>query len=123
MATPEVGIEAGKFVGYTGFGMFLLKMASLMLNKVERYRSAQSSEMDSTFKTGAAMREELRKDNEALRDRITAAEERVDALELELHGVRAENEKLRLKLERMETEMRPTDSGARFKRNDEGGLE
>jgi chromosome segregation ATPase len=98
-------------------------MASLMLNKVERYRSAQSSEMDSTFKTGAAMREELRKDNEALRDRITAAEERVDALELELHGVRAENEKLRLKLERMETEMRPTDSGIRLSRNDEGGLE
>src|ERR1035437_8135672 len=123
MATPEVGIEAGKFVGYTGFGMFLLKMASLMLNKVERYRSAQSSEMDSTFKTGAAMREELRKDNEALRERITAAEERVDALELALPGGGAENEKLRLKLEQMETEMRPTDDSGRHDRNDNGGLE
>lgn len=106
MPTPEVGIEAGKFVGYTGFGMVLLKGLDLVLKKVERYRSMQLSETDESWKTAAAMREELRKDNESLRVRITAAEQRVDALEDELHKVRAENEKLRTEVERMETAMR-----------------
>lgn len=106
MPTPEIGIEATKAVGFTSLGMVLLKAVDLVLKKVERYRSLKLSETDESWKTAASMREELRKDNEALRARISAAEQRVDALEDELHKVRSENEELRRELERVETAMR-----------------
>ena len=108
MPTPEMGLEAGKTVGYTGLGMVLLKAADMLLKKVENFRSTQVSEMDTTWRTGAAIREELRKDNEGLRVRLDIAEKRIDTLEDELHGVRAENEALRHEVERMETALRPS---------------
>lgn len=113
MPSPEIGIEAGKAVGFTGLGMLLLKAADLILKKVEHYRSAQATETDETWKNAAQLREELRKDKEAereekerLRERLDIAEKRIDDLEEELHAVRAKNEELRKEVERMESEMR-----------------
>lgn len=116
----DVGIEAGKAVGFTGLGMALLKVADLLLKKVEHYRAAQATEGEETWKNAAQLREELRKDKEAervekerertekekLRGRLDLAEKRIDDLEEELHTVREENERLRTELERVETAMR-----------------
>lgn len=116
----DVGMEAGKAVGFTGLGMALLKIADLLLKKVEHYRAAQATESDETWKNAAQLREELRKDKEAervekerereekerLRGRLDVAEKRIDDLEEELHTVRTENENLRREVERMETELR-----------------
>jgi hypothetical protein len=87
MGSPDVGVEAGRAVGYGGVAVLLVKGFELLAKAFGSSQSARVAELDATMRTAAAIRDELRKDNETMRHRI-------GELELENAKLKDLNEKL-----------------------------
>lgn len=96
MSDTQIAAEATKAVGYAGLGGLMLKAIELLVKQFGVSRSAHSTDMERTIKMAADMREELRKDNEAMRVRMRDLEERMNSLERELHDAHIANGALKM---------------------------
>lgn len=81
--------EITKAAALVGVGGVLLKFLQWLLRVFDARRRVQHDDLDILLKAQAEMREELRKDNEALRARVESLEARATALEDELRKARA----------------------------------
>lgn len=94
LATPDMMTEAGRAGAYAVIGGLLLKAAQAFLRRAEGRRRDALAEMDASLHAGASIRQELRKENEQLRERIGLTEKKVQRLEEEVAQLqdRLENE-------------------------------
>ena len=74
MADLDVAHEAGRAGGYAILGGILLKITESILRRAGRRHKDALEEIDATINTGAALREELRRENDSLRKRLETAE-------------------------------------------------
>ena len=74
MPMPDASGEATRAVAYVAGGGVGLKLIEMLVKAFGLQKSLHASEMDATMKTAAAIRGELRADNEALRHRVAELE-------------------------------------------------
>ena len=94
MIDPSGPTEVGKAVGYVAAGGLGLKVLQWLVRALDIKRRGQLDETKVILQAQAAMREELRKDNEELRQRVGILEERLELIEGELRGERRRAEEL-----------------------------
>jgi septal ring factor EnvC (AmiA/AmiB activator) len=86
--------EVTKAAGYAVAGGFGLKVLQWLVRALDIRRRGRLDETKLVLDAQAQLREELRKDNEELRQRIDALEERLAEIEAELRGERRRVEEL-----------------------------
>jgi len=113
---PETAGEVGRAGLYAMLGGGILKLFELTLSAFDKKRGVMTAEAQ----TAAALREELRKDNEYLREREDSLEVRLSAIDVDLHQTRArvmqletENAALRQENADLKTEIRAWRRGLR----------
>jgi hypothetical protein len=75
---PELGGEAARAGLWTAIG--ILKLAESLLRRADRRHRDVLEDIDTSFHTGAIIREELRKENDLLRQRRASAEVEIHRL-------------------------------------------
>jgi hypothetical protein len=81
VGAPDVTGELRSAGFYAVLGGLLLKLLQVVVRAMEKKKRESLAEIDATFHVGAALREELRKENEQLRTRLDAAEVKIQWLE------------------------------------------
>ena len=102
---PVDAVEVQRAFGYAGAGALALKALDLVVKWRAGGRADTLAEFEAARKIGADIREDLRRELEATRIDLAAAEARLDKYEQELRAERAstyrlgdENEDLKAKL-------------------------
>ena len=78
MASLDMASEATRAGLYTALGVALFKLMETALRRAGHKHQETLEEIDATIHAGAAMREELRKDNDYLRGRLEKVEAELD---------------------------------------------
>lgn len=120
MDVHDLGGEVSRAGLYTVLGGLLLKAAEALFRRAGTKHRETLAEMDATFHAAAAYREELRKDNEELRERVVELEGRVRSVEDQLRAavrrgeeLEKENAALRLDNTDLHSELRALKRGLR----------
>lgn len=113
-APPEFAAEAGRARLYALLGGAALKFVELLLRRADKKRDMNLEETGATLRAGAQLREELRKENESLREREIELEQRIEALEVETQELENEIVVLKRKLKETEESLRDAEAEIRM---------
>ena len=106
MPQPDIAGQTAVAVAWATAGGFLLKAVEFVFKQRAVKKTLENTDIGRTVEIGSAMREELRKDNEALRDRVADVESRLERLEYELHEAKRENDFLRAENEGLKVQLK-----------------
>lgn len=90
--------EITRAVTYTAAGAALLKLIEVLLRQFGIISRVHQNEMEHTLDVAGKLRDELRADNERLRQRVADLEKRVAGLEIAHHALLEENGNLHERL-------------------------
>jgi FtsZ-binding cell division protein ZapB len=105
--------EAGRFAGYAVLGGFGLKFVQLVFRRFDKKRTDEADAIKLTLEAGEDLRDELRKENEDLRQRNVSLVERANALEDKCRTCSVTMKKLADENEDLRAELRMWKRGAR----------